>query len=148
MSSNDVVPLLQQILQRLTALESKVGSGGGGGGASSSNSSGGGNNDAEAPKSVRAYDEFVSSFVDPFVTAADKLGGDAGSSAHLVKEGFEELRKVLMMAHTCKEPSQAQLPTVLTGISTKAKAANAAVKRNEWEKHCKTVSEGIGCLNW
>ena len=28
------------------------------------------------------------------------------------------------------------------------KEAKNLIKRNEWEKHTKTCSEGIGCLNW
>jgi adenylyl cyclase-associated protein len=28
------------------------------------------------------------------------------------------------------------------------KALGGLVRRNEWEKHTKTLSEGVGCLNW
>jgi hypothetical protein len=76
------------------------------------------------------------------------LGGDAQTAGQIVKEGFDELRKLLLAAAACKEPAKEQLPTVLAGIGSKIKAASAAIKRNEWEKHTKTLSEGIGCLNW
>ena len=142
MSSESIVPLLHEILSRLSLLESKIGSGGNDGSAGSSSLT------ADIPRSVVAFDDYMSTFVEPFVSASGKLGGDAHSSALLVKEGFDELRDVLLKAAACKEPSKEQLPTLLAGISAKIKAANSAVKRNEWGKHTKTLSEGIGMLNW
>lgn len=139
MSSDNIVPLLQEILARLTILEGKVGGSGSGAGSSDS---------AEVPRSVAAFDDYLRTFVDPFVAAATKLGGDAQASAQLVKEGFDELRKIILQASACKEPTKEQLPALLANISAKMKAANSNVKRNEWEKHTKTLSEGIGMLNW
>jgi adenylyl cyclase-associated protein len=52
------------------------------------------------------------------------------------------------MASACKEPPQAALAPLLGDISVKMKDLSSAVQRNEWEKHMKTLSEGVQCLNW
>lgn len=55
-----------------------------------------------------------------------------------------------MMATICKEPSQTDLQKtpILQEMQSKMKSFGDLVNRNEWEKHGKTCSEGIGCLNW
>jgi adenylyl cyclase-associated protein len=58
------------------------------------------------------------------------------------------MRKFLLMASACKEPPQAALPGLLAGVSGKLRDIGQTVKRNEWEKHTKTCSEGAQCLNW
>lgn len=59
-----------------------------------------------------------------------------------------ELRTFLLKASACKEPPQASLPQALAPLAAKMKEISAVVKRNEWEKHTKTVSEGLGAVNW
>jgi adenylyl cyclase-associated protein len=140
---NKVIPMLEEILSRLAHLEGNSGGKTAPGGGAAAGGGGG-----DVPRSVSAYDQYFSSYVEPFVASSAKLGGDAQKAGVIVKEAFEELRKVLLMAATCKEPPQDKLPAVLAGISAKVKAASGLIQRNEWEKHTKTVSEGIGCLNW
>jgi hypothetical protein len=144
MSAAEILPLLQTILSRLDKIENKMstseaaGSGGlvGGGAA------------AELPRAIRGFDSYTASFLDPFVAAASKLGGDAATIGTLTKDCFMELRAFLLKASACKEPAQAALPGLLAGLAAKMKLVSGAVNRNEWEKHTKTVSEGLGALNW
>lgn len=145
MSSNDIMPMLKEILSRISVLESKIeGSGSGGAAAPATNMSGAG----DLPASVKGFDSYSSALLDPFESACNKLGGDAQAAGAIVKSAWQEMRKIIVMAAACKEPSQAALPGLLTGVSSKIKEASAVVKRNEWEKHTKTVSEGLSCLNW
>ena len=108
----------------------------------------GGSADAEVPRSIRAFDSYCLAQLNPFVAACDKLGGDAAIMGQLVKEAWAEKRKFLLIASACKEPAQAALPGLLGGLAGKMREISAAVKRNEWEKHTKTCSEGVQCLNW
>lgn len=146
MSSSDIVPLLKEILSRISVLEAKVGSGSAAGSGSASSSSAGGA--GELPASIRAFDAYCASALDPFEAACNKLGGDAQVAGAIVKAAWSEMRKVLLMASKCKEPAQAALMPVLSGVVAKIKEASAMIKRNEWEKHSKTVSEGMSALNW
>lgn len=150
MSDQQLVPILHQILERLSLLEGQI--------ASFKGSSNGTESAAPTvavaavaqalPVSVSAFDAYCNEKLNPFVAACNKLGGDAQPAGEVIREAWGELRKILLMSTACKEPSQAQVQGVLSQLSTKMKAAGPLVKRNEWEKHTKTVSEGIGCLNW
>jgi hypothetical protein len=136
------VQLLQQILARLSAIEAHLQ-------LSPASSSSSASSDAPSdPPAIRAFDDYCTTFLNPFVAACDKLGGDAEGAGKIVKEAWKEMRAFLLMASRCKEPPQAQLGALLSGVATQVKAASTLVKRNEWEKHAKTVSEGLGCLNW
>ena len=97
---------------------------------------------------MKAYDDYCSDALDPFYAACVKLGGGAETSGKVVKEAWLEVRNILLMAIKCQEPPQVQVPKVLSKISDKLKEATSLVKRDPWEKHTKTISEGIGCLNW
>lgn len=136
--SADLVPILEVISSRLAAIEQHLGLQSGSSDAQS----------VAIPPSIKALDDYCLSSVVPFTTACLKLGGDADKVGKLVTEAFSELRGFLLIASACKEPPQADLNGLLSGMATKVKAISAAVNRNEWEKHTKTVSEGIGCLNW
>ncbi len=101
-----------------------------------------------ASSSVQAFDAYCEQKLNPFVAACNKLGGDAQPAGEVIREAWGEMKRVLVMSMLCKEPSQAQLQGVFASLSAKMKSAGTLVKRNEWEKHTKTVSEGVGCLNW
>jgi adenylyl cyclase-associated protein len=139
MSSPDVVALLNQVLQRLSVIEAKIGSG-----------AGEVSTDAAAglPPRIVAFDAYCAANLDPFVAACDKLGGDAQAAGAIIKQGWAEMRSFLLMATQCKEPAQAALPGLLGPLAAQLQAAKKLVNRNEWENHTKTVSEGISCLNW
>lgn len=140
-SIDSVVPLLKEILSRISLLEGKVGGGGGGGATEPSHSS-------EQPASIKSFDIYTKDNLDPFVLICSKLGGDATLVGNVIKEAWLEMRKILVLASACKEPPQAALPSLLAGIVTKIKQCSKLINRNEWEKHTKTCSEGISSLNW
>jgi adenylyl cyclase-associated protein len=133
--------ILKTILARLDNIESHLGVSGGGSGGS-------GGDSEELPRSIKAFDAYMVESVDPFVDVCNKLGGDAATLGRLMKEAWLEMRAVLHKASACKEPSQAALPSVLGDVVSKMKEIGNAVQRNEWEKHAKTCSEGVQCLNW
>lgn len=137
---SNVEALLNQVLARLSVIEAKIG--GGAGGSSS---------DGEAPslpRSIIAYDAYCTAFLDPFVAACSKLGGDAEKAGNNIKEAWQAQRAFLLMATACKEPPQSGLPPLLKDLSVKLSASKTFINRNEWENHTKTLSEGISCLNW
>ncbi|KAJ1393286.1 adenylate cyclase associated N terminal-domain-containing protein [Ochromonadaceae sp. CCMP2298] len=103
---------------------------------------------AGLPAGIVAYDAYCASYLDPFVAACDKLGGEAAQAGAIVKEAWQEQRVFLMLASQCKEPAQTKLPSLLASLGAQLKASGALVRRNDWEKHTKTCSEGIQCLNW
>eukprot|EP01031_Cornospumella_fuschlensis_P014724 gene14724-17993_t len=107
------VALLQEILARLGKIEDTLGIAG----ASSAGSSSGGSGAAEAPAAIRAFDAYCASHLQPFVAACNKLGGGAEEAGKVVQKGWEEMRTFLLIAANCKEPAQANLPALLTGVS-------------------------------
>jgi len=139
MSINEILPLPQT---NFDLIEKKIG---GTDGNESNNAS---SNTIEIPRSIRGFDSYTTTFLDPFVAAATKLGGDAEKSGKLVKEAWIELRAFLLLASSCKEPAQTALTPLLSGIGSKIKEISGSVNRNEWEKHSKVVSEGVGALQW
>lgn len=137
MLAADMMSILVNIQERLSNIEKGFGGGGGGGSASGSS------NLSELPKSMTAFDEYLELHLTPFVASCEKLGGDVGKGGVLVKEAWMELRSYLLMAVYCKPPAAAVLPSLMTGLQNKMKELSLAVNRNDWEKHMKTLNEGI-----
>lgn len=131
--------LLQQILSRLSSIEAQLGTSGGGSG---------GADVVEVPRSIRAFDEYCAAKLDPFVAVCDKLGGDAQAGGQLVKTIWNEIRVFLLRATACKEPAATELRPLLAPIIAAMDGVKKLTKRNEWEKHLKTISEGIAAANW
>ncbi len=140
MSTADILPILKEILSRISVLEGKIEGSAPAGDANAGT--------GDLPPSVKGFDKYCSAFLDPFEIAYNKLGGDAQLAGAVIKSAWHEMRKVLVIAAACKEPAQAALPGLLAGVIAKIKESSNVVKRNEWEKHAKTCSEGISCLNW
>lgn len=138
--SAELLPLLQTILARLDSIESKIG------GSEVEKKIDG---VPELPRSIKAFDSYSTSNLDPFVAACTKLGGDAQVLGSNVKEAWGELRKFLLLATACKEPAPAAVQGLLGGMSAQLKLIKEMSKnRNEWERHTKTCDEGIACLSW
>lgn len=140
--SDNVVALLNQVLARLSVIEAKVGVDGAAASAGSASGA------SELPARIAAFDEYSATYLDPFVAAYKKLGGDAEAAGNNIKEAWQEMRSFLLMACHCKEPPQTALPGLLTGLGAKLQASKKFINRNEWENHTKALSEGIACLNW
>jgi adenylyl cyclase-associated protein len=141
MSSSDIVAMLKGIQDRLSNIELSVG-------INTPDSSSGSSGGPVIPRSIKAYDAYLSSHLDPFVATCNLLGGDAEKSGQIVKEGWNEARKFLLLASSCKEPAPAALPKLLQGVTGKMGNMRNVMNRNEWEKHTKALNEGIACLSW
>mmetsp|Transcript_20465 Transcript_20465/g.15090 ORF Transcript_20465/g.15090 Transcript_20465/m.15090 type:complete len:470 (+) Transcript_20465:55-1464(+) len=136
-----VMQTLQAIQARLSAIEAKMGI----------QASGAGSGDAPAAAlhpGLLAFDEYANQYLPPFVAATSKLGDDVKLAGKIIEECFGELRSVLELAANCKEPPQSQMREVLTPLGTKMQSLSPLLKRNDWERHMKTLTEGIGALNW
>ena len=149
-SASDVLPLLNQILGRLAAIEGKIVSGGGA--PSSCAAPAGDTTEGSLTGAVHpciaGYDKYVVECVDPFEAACVKLGpGDISECGKVVKEAWAELRAFLVMSTECKKPAALDA-SLLGGLMEKMKAAQPLQKKGDWEKHAKTVGEGIAALNW
>ncbi len=140
MSDSNVTDLLQQILSRLSIIEDKVGASGG--------SSASATDSQALPPRIAAFDAYCTANLNPFVDACNKLGGDAAASGNNLKEAWMEMRNYLLMACHCKEPSQADMMTLLKPVIAKMSATKTFENRNEWINHTKAISEGMSCLNW
>lgn len=136
-----MISLLNQVLSRLSVIEAKVNGGAASSGSEASAAPG-------LPPRIAAYDAYCTAYLDPFVAACTKLGGDALAAGTNIKEAWMEQRAFLVMATQCKEPAQTALPGLLSGLAAKLQASKKLVNRNEWENHTKALSEGISCLNW
>jgi len=130
--------ILSQILARLENIELSLNISGGGG------NSGG----VELPRSMKAFDAYIQTCLDPFVAICDKLGDDASVFGKITADAWGEMRNFLMVATVCKEPSQAGVQPLLQGIISKMKEMGGAIKRNDWELHGKVLQEGMSSLNW
>lgn len=136
--STEISSMLVSVSARIAAIEEKMGL------RNAHDSFGAGGDNA----SVGAFDRYSNKFMTQFVAACSQLGGDAAKVGGVLQEAWAEMRKVVVMAGACKEPSAAELPKILEPMQLKMKELAGMVQRNEWEKHTKTCSEGIGCLNW
>ena len=139
--SAEVFAILKNIQERLSNIESGMASFSPSSPATASGAS-------EVPKSITAFDQYLVRNMDPFLAACKKLGGDALTGGKLLSDAWTELRSILVMAAACKEPSTTEFPALLAGLAAKTKALSDSIKRNEWEKHMKTLSEGVQSLNW
>jgi adenylyl cyclase-associated protein len=102
----------------------------------------------DLPRSIRGYDEYITAKLEPFLAAGEKLGGDAQEASAVVKECWFEVRNYLLAAASCKEPSQPEAMKLFTPVAEKVHHLSTLTKRNEWENHLKTCTEGVGALNW
>jgi len=159
MSSAEIFALLQNISTRLANIEVGLGTSSAAAAAPASapasaaaaaaaSASASAASSDDVPLRVRAFDAYCVSYLQPFVAACNKLGGDVQKGGALIEAAWGEMRAFLLLASKCKEPAQAALPGLLAGVAAKMKEVSAAVQRNEWEKHMKTLSEGAACLNW
>ena len=136
MSNTEILSILQSIEKRLSVIESNMGN----------NSSVAGNvavvgGSDDLPRSIKAYDEYCQNSLIPFLSASAKIGGDAEAGGKLIEGAWCEMRKFLLMASKCKEPAATAVPPLLSGLVAKLKDISALTKKNEYERHLKTLSE-------
>jgi hypothetical protein len=129
--------MLPSIIDRITTIETNIGV--------SPSSSSSSTNVIEIPKSIKAFDSYITAFLDPFIATTINLGSDVEKAGQIIQSAFLEMRKFLLLASKCKEPSDvAVVRGLLAALFTKNSDLSKLINRNEWEKHIKTLSEGLG----
>ena len=100
------------------------------------------------PLCVRAFDDYYSAHVQPFLAVCAKLGDDGTALGKQVERAWGQQRDVLVTASQCKEPKdQSALKDLIAPLAASMKEINAAIKRNPFENNVKTVFEGAQALN-
>jgi hypothetical protein len=95
------------------------------------------------PLCVRAFDDYYSAHVQPFLAVCAKLGDDGTALGKQVERAWGQQRDVLVTASQCKEPKdQSALKDLIAPLAASMKEINAAIKRNPFENNVKTVFEG------
>lgn len=135
-----IMSILPSIMDRITAIESNLGVS-----PPSSLSS----NVIEIPRSIKAFDSYFATCIIPFIETTVRLGSDVEKAGQIIQSTFLEMRKFLLLASKCKEPSDvAIVRDLLSNLFSKATDLSKLISRNEWEKHMKTLSEGLGLITW
>ncbi|KAM5542594.1 hypothetical protein V8D89_003555 [Ganoderma adspersum] len=109
---------------------------------------------AETPRSVVAFDEqVIDGKLKPFVELTKSFASaSVVEQIGLVEQEFNDLRELLLVAASCKQPGQADFEKLLGPLQkdieaiTRAKEANR--KDREWFNHLSTVAEGAPCVGW
>ncbi|KAI1788499.1 cyclase-associated protein [Ganoderma leucocontextum] len=109
---------------------------------------------AETPRSVVAFDEqVINGRLKPFVELTKSFASPSVvEQVGLVEQEFNDLRKLLLVAASCKQPGQAEFEKLLEPLHkdieaiTRAKEANR--KDREWFNHLSTIAEGAPCVGW
>lgn len=139
----DTAALLQQILARLGAIEDALGTSGAGAGAAA-----GGAGSGDEPRSIRAYDEYCRTYLNPFLEAGKALGGDAAAGADRIQRAWQAQRDFLLLASQSRKPDPQSIAKLLAPVQAIVKEVRDNVNRNEWENHSKTLMEGVQALGW
>ncbi len=66
------------------------------------------------------------------------------SQGRIVQKAWDAQLHFLNVASKCKKPDDAGLKLLLIPLQECFKEAGTVCKRDEWENHSKTISEGLG----
>lgn len=140
-----LVDRLESVTKRLEAIEKN---GGGSGSAAAGGNSGSAGDDSET---VARFDDLVKEFIDPWMAASKKIGGETAEIAAVFREAVTQLRNVIAGATQAKKPSDADLAAFVKPLSEAMLATtefrNSRRGSKEWE-HLSTVSEGVAAFAW
>jgi len=139
-----ILEALSSVGKRLDTLESKVG-----GTSSSSSPAPAGGGGAAAPF-VEAFDALLAEFMPPVISAAQSIK-NAGliKQTSLLSDAFAEQRRMVLVASTCKKPSDADLQKILAPTAAKmGDIEKCKDNRSEVKEHLNTVAEGAAALSW
>ncbi|KAK6458993.1 adenylate cyclase-associated protein [Scheffersomyces xylosifermentans] len=105
------------------------------------------------PKSVVAFEEFISSHVTPFVTSSESIDPIVGQVAKLLEGALNAQVKFLSIVAASKKPdvNGPAFLQVLTPINEKIGeiiSLKDANRRSEYFNHLNTVGEGAPVLGW
>lgn len=142
--------LLEQLTARLARVESKLGLSGNVSPRSSSSPRGVVNAPVvvELSPQLVAYDEYVSQYLPPFISACMKLGDETKKLGSITEKGFQAQRAYLLMASQCKKPATPN-PEHLKDLQNCLKEINELRdNRSAFSNHQNMVNEGIQALGW
>ncbi|KAK2678158.1 CARP motif [Fusarium oxysporum f. sp. vasinfectum] len=108
------------------------------------------------PESIEEFDAFLNTSVDKYVKLSHQLGGLVAEQAALVKSGFQEQRKFLLISTKAKKPnlSGPDLPVYESLIKPINEALMAVTELKDANRpspmytQLSTVSDGIMVLAW
>ncbi|KAH6953259.1 hypothetical protein HG530_000066 [Fusarium avenaceum] len=108
------------------------------------------------PESIEEFDAFLNTSVDKYVKLSQQLGGLVAQQASLVKSGFQEQRKFLLISTKAKKPdlSGPGLPVYESLIKPINEALMAVTELKDANRpspmytQLSTVSDGIMVLAW
>mmetsp|Transcript_33264 Transcript_33264/g.93259 ORF Transcript_33264/g.93259 Transcript_33264/m.93259 type:complete len:478 (+) Transcript_33264:133-1566(+) len=140
---DQVLARLEQICNRLEAVEAKVGGGA----------------DAPAPvaegeqsAAAKAWDDLVASYWAPFAATTNAIGGDVlKQQLAQFNEGNCEVSKVINTAAQCKKPAVNDLKNVvapLAAVMKNIKELRESNRRDKQWEHLSTLSEACAYFNW
>ncbi|KAF5025171.1 hypothetical protein F66182_2747 [Fusarium sp. NRRL 66182] len=107
--------------------------------------------DEPLPESIEEFDAFLSSAVDNYVKLSHQLGGLVAEQAALVKAGFQEQRKFLLISTKAKKPDLPVYESLIKPINEALMAVTELKEANRpspMYTQLSTVSDGIMVLAW
>lgn len=103
----------------------------------------------DVPKQIAAYDDYVRSYLTPFLQSCEKLGPDVVQLGNIVKRAFDAQRQFLVTASKSKKPSTNEMMELLKDLQSCTKAMNdSRDNRSEYSHHQNMLNEGIQALGW
>lgn len=105
---------------------------------------------SEVPQSVKAYDEYLSLNLNPFLENCKSLDTQVESMGKVIEDAFQAQRVFLLRAANCQKPKDgAQIMEYLKDIQNSIKEMNSLRdNRSEWSHHQNMLNEGIQSLGW
>lgn len=135
---------LAALVARLEAVAARLE--GAGGSAGTADNSGAG---AETAPSVVAFDQLTEERLAPWTKLSATIGGDVAAAGDIVKNGFAEVRKLLVVAAQSKEPKQEDFVKLLAPLGKVLDSAGQLKsKRGPQANQTAMVAETLNALTW
>ena len=110
------------------------------------------------PNPIEEFDNFMSMTVETYIRLSQELGNDVGRQAVLLRDGFREQRKILVLSSKIAKPSAAAFQKLLRPMEecaagvVEVKDSSGIQNRNGsiniHHDHLNTVADGVGVLGW
>lgn len=107
----------------------------------------------EKPKSVVAFEQFISDYLDPLVTSSNSIDPVVGESATALKNAFLEQAKFLDIVSKSKKPEMtdpkfSEAVTPMNEFIGKISEIKDANRKSKSFNHLNTIAEGAPVLGW
>eukprot|EP01101_Sappina_pedata_P001918 TRINITY_DN1202_c0_g1_i1.p1 TRINITY_DN1202_c0_g1~~TRINITY_DN1202_c0_g1_i1.p1 ORF type:complete len:476 (+),score=297.32 TRINITY_DN1202_c0_g1_i1:31-1458(+) len=145
---DNLVKRLETVTSRLEAVEKKIATGSVGAGSAAAAPAASG----DASASVADYNDLISTYIKPLVSATAALGSDElKQQVALVEKAINAQRDMLQVAASSKKPAQDSLGKIIEPTSKlmgEIVAIRDAQRKSKQFNHLSTLSEGINALGW